>query len=284
MSRRSGLRYDLSAGHRERDVLLREVPIAGHGHRRLRFRPGHVHFRAVRRFPGVRLRLAGHDRRDRRPGVAVHAVRYAVPAADRGRTAAADDDRRGQQRHVHGDRVEHHRAAGRVRTAERRLRGQQPIVRSHTERERRRRRQRRRRVETPAAAGTQSVAQHVAVQRGEHQHVRQRQTVEIHAQPTGADSRLVRLQRAAEHAPEERDVLRQSEPETDCRERRRHYVPKRHILQRQSKEHKREPQEVRIYGLSYGGGGFNAIRLNPVVRRKSPGFFFPGKTLNNSIP
>lgn len=80
--RRSGLRHDLSAGYRERDVLFREISVVSHRHRGLRLRAGHVHIRAISRFPGDRLRLAGHRRRDRRPGVVVHVVWHAIPAAD----------------------------------------------------------------------------------------------------------------------------------------------------------------------------------------------------------
>jgi len=149
--------------------------------------------------------LADHRGRDRRPGDALYAVRCAVPTAEYGRTTAAATPAppaaaadRGE--HVDGDRAERRRAAGRVRAAERRVRSRQPVVRSHTERGRgRSRRWRwrwrwwRRGMATAAAARAKGVAQHAAVRRGKRQHVRQRQTVEVHAQSTGADRRLVRL-------------------------------------------------------------------------------------------
>ncbi|KAE9533341.1 hypothetical protein AGLY_009244 [Aphis glycines] len=117
--RRSGLRHDLSASHRERDVLLRQVPVAGHRDRSVRFRTGHVHLLAAGRSPGEGPRLEGHRGRHIRPGDAVHAIRHAVPAADRhrgrrrqrrrrrGRQAGADQ--RGRDRHGF---AEHHRTAG----------------------------------------------------------------------------------------------------------------------------------------------------------------------------
>lgn len=258
--RRSGLRHDLSASHRERDVLLRQVPVAGHRDRRVRFRTGHVHLLAAGRSPGEGLRLEGHRRRHIWPGDAVHGVRHAVPAADRYRGRRRQRRRRqagvDQRGRGHHGRAEHHRTAGGREPAaaqQRRLRQRgrgHPVVRPPAQLGRRRRVARRRprpgrdvARHAAAAVGRQAVRQ--GVDRGRDQGggrrdgrvVRQRsgQAVAVHAQPARADRRVRRpAQLSAQQPAAERGVLRQPEPETvrERRQHRRYHVPEGHILQR----------------------------------------------------
>lgn len=221
--RRSGLRHDLSASHRKRDVLLRQVPVASHRHRRVRFWTGHVHLLAAGRSPCEGVRLEGHCGRHIWSGDVVHGIRYAVPAADRyrdrrrqrrrrrrRRRRQAGADQRGRSRH---GRAEHHRTAGGREPAaaqQRRLRQRgrgHPVVRPPAQLGRRRRVARRRprpgrdvARRAAAAVGRQAVRQ--GVDRGRDQGdggrggrvVRQRsgQAVAVHAQPARADRRVRR--------------------------------------------------------------------------------------------
>lgn len=253
MLRRSRFRHDLPAGHRERHVLLREVPVAGHRHRGLRLRAGHVHLLAARRLPDHQLRLAGHRRRDRRPGVHVHAVRHAVPAAGRAGPTGV------RRQHVH-HHPEHCRAAGHgTATAERRERRRRdgrghrhrkPVVRALAQLGRRSGRG----METAAAARQAGlVADPVAAQpsaarqRERRQRVQQRSeaAVAVHHQPARTGRPVfVRIEPPSQQPPAEPGVLRQSKPEALDAQRQWHHVPEGHILQRQPGERESEPQKV----------------------------------------
>lgn len=222
-------------------MLLREVPVAGHRHRGVRLRAGHVHLLAARQLPGDQLRLADHRGRHRRSGVAVHDVRHAFPtAAGRGpadRAAAAvgrgggrvvDDGRRRRRCYRDHGRVKRDRRVARASASERdRGRGGRPVVRPNARVGRRVRRRRK--------AGEQQDEQHA----DDAGRVRQRsgQAVAVRAQPARADRRV------AQQVQARRGVLRQPEPEAPPRQR--HHVQEGHILQRKPVEREqRAPQKV----------------------------------------
>lgn len=233
-------------------MLLREVPVAGHRHRGVRLRAGHVHLLAARRVPGDQLRVAHHRGRHRRPGVPVHAVRHAVPAAARrgpadpaaavgrggGRSVGVERWRRRRRRYRDHGRVERDGRVARVSAAERGRghgRGGRPVVRPHARVGRRMRRRRRRRRRPAQQQAAEQDEQHA----DDAGRVRQRsgQAVAVRAQPARADSRV------AQQVQARRGVLRQPEPEASPR--RRHHVQEGHILQREPVEREqRAPQKV----------------------------------------